>query len=42
MKITHLDVKLLKNMYFMIFINQDYGYFIHEFLPYFKLKNKLI
>ena len=37
-----LDIKLLKNMYFMIFINQDYGYFIHEFLPYFKLKNKLI
>lgn len=37
-----LDVKLLKNMYFMIFVNQDCGYFLNEFLPYFKLKNKLI
>jgi len=35
-----LDIKILKNMYFMIFINQDYGYFINEFLPYFKLINK--
>ena len=35
-----LDIKILKNMYFMIFINQDYGYFMHEFLPYFNLINK--
>lgn len=36
----NLDIKILKNMYFIIFINQDFGYFIHEFLPYFKLINK--
>ena len=37
-----LDVKIMKNMYYLIFLNQNINYFLHEFLPYFKLKNKLI
>ena len=37
-----LDYKIMKNMHYLFFLNENSDYFFHEFLPYFKLKNKLI